>query len=599
MATTKENTGSPAGARRDNPGADNRAQQRRRPMYTRRPRRPQPPKGGAAVPIHIYPLGGLGEVGKNMTVYECCGDMIIVDCGLVFPDSEMYGIDMVIPDFTFVLQNKDRIKGLLITHGHEDHIGSIPYLLQKLDLPVYGTKLTLGLIRNKLEEFNLAGRTRFVEIVPRQKIHLGCFTVEPIHVNHSIPDAVGFAIDSPAGVVIQTGDFKIDYTPLACGPTDLTTLAEYGQRGVLALLSDSTNAERPGFTATEQKVAAGVHNLFTQARNKRIIIATFASNIYRIQQIIDLAVQEGRKVAFSGRSMVNNTAMAQELGYMHIPEGTLINIDELNRYAPDEVVLITTGSQGEPLSALSRMASCSHRQVRVGPGDFIIISANPIPGNEKHVTRVINDLLKLGAEVVSKSMYEVHVSGHACQNELKLLMSLVQPKFFIPIHGEYKHLSEHAALAREIGIEPDHILLTDLGQVVELTPDSMAVTGTVEAGRVFVDGYGVGDVGSIVLRDRKHLAQDGLIIVVVTIESESGAVVAGPDIVSRGFVYVRESEELLENARQLIKDTLLDCQQKDIREWSALKIRVKDALSSFIYRKTKRDPMILPIIMEI
>ena len=599
MATAKENTGNPAGARRDNPGADNRAQQRRRPMYTRRPRRPQPAKGGAAVPIHIYPLGGLGEVGKNMTVYECCGDMIIVDCGLVFPDSEMYGIDMVIPDFTFVLQNKDKIKGLLITHGHEDHIGSIPYLLQKLDLPVYGTKLTLGLIRNKLEEFNLAGRTRFVEIVPKQKIRLGCFTVEPIHVNHSIPDAVGFAIDSPAGVIIQTGDFKIDYTPLACGPTDLTTLAEYGRRGVLALLSDSTNAERPGFTATEQKVAAGVHNLFTQARNKRIIIATFASNIYRIQQIIELAVQEGRKVAFSGRSMVNNTAMAQELGYMHIPEGTLISVDELNRYAPEEVVLITTGSQGEPLSALSRMASCSHRQVRVGPGDFIIISANPIPGNEKHVTRVINDLLKLGAEVVSKSMYEVHVSGHACQNELKLLMSLVQPKFFIPIHGEYKHLSEHAALAREIGIEPDHILLTDLGQVVELTPDSMAVTGTVEAGRVFVDGYGVGDVGSIVLRDRKHLAQDGLIIVVVTIESESGAVVAGPDIVSRGFVYVRESEELLENARQLIKDTLLDCQQKDIREWSALKIRVKDALSSFIYRKTKRDPMILPIIMEI
>ena len=601
MATTKENTGSPAGARRDNSGADSRAQQqRRRPVYNaRRPRRPQPARGGAAVPIHIYPLGGLGEVGKNMTVYECCGDMIIVDCGLVFPDSEMYGIDMVIPDFTFVLQNKDKIRGLLITHGHEDHIGSIPYLLQKLDLPVYGTKLTIGLIRNKLEEFNLAGRTRFVEIVPKQKIHLGCFTVEPIHVNHSIPDAVGFAIDSPAGVIIQTGDFKIDYTPLACGPTDLTTLAEYGQRGVLALLSDSTNAERPGFTATEQKVAAGVHNLFTQARNKRIIIATFASNIYRIQQIIDLAVQEGRKVAFSGRSMVNNTAMAQELGYMHIPDGTLISIDELNRYAPDEVVLITTGSQGEPLSALSRMASSSHRQVRVGPGDFIIISANPIPGNEKHVTRVINDLLKLGAEVVSKSMYEVHVSGHACQNELKLLMSLVQPKFFIPIHGEYKHLSEHAALAREIGIEPDHILLTDLGQVVELTPDSMAVTGTVEAGRVFVDGYGVGDVGSIVLRDRKHLAQDGLIIVVVTIESESGAVVAGPDIVSRGFVYVRESEELLENARQLIKDTLLDCQQKDIREWSALKIRVKDALSSFIYRKTKRDPMILPIIMEI
>ena len=399
MAQAKENTGSPSGsARRNNPGSEGRMQRPRRPMYTRRPRRPQNASKGN-VPIHIYPLGGLGEVGKNMTVYECCGDMIIVDCGLVFPDSEMYGVDMVIPDFTFVIQNKDKIKGLLITHGHEDHIGSIPYLLQKIDLPVYGTKLTLGLIRNKLEEFNLAGRTHFVEITPKQKLHLGCFTVEPIHVNHSIPDAVGFAIDSPAGVIIQTGDFKIDYTPLACGPTDLTTLAEYGRRGVLALLSDSTNAERPGFTATEQKVAAGVHNLFTQARNKRIIIATFASNIYRIQQIIELAVQEGRKVAFSGRSMVNNTAMAQELGYMHIPEGTLISIDELNRYAPEEVVLITTGSQGEPLSALSRMASCSHRQVRVGPGDFIIISANPIPGNEKSVTKIVNGLLLLGAEV--------------------------------------------------------------------------------------------------------------------------------------------------------------------------------------------------------
>ena len=490
MATTKENTGSPAGARRDNPGADNRAQQRRRPMYTRRPRRPQPPKGGAAVPIHIYPLGGLGEVGKNMTVYECCGDMIIVDCGLVFPDSEMYGIDMVIPDFTFVLQNKDRIKGLLITHGHEDHIGSIPYLLQKLDLPVYGTKLTLGLIRNKLEEFNLAGRTRFVEIVPRQKIHLGCFTVEPIHVNHSIPDAVGFAIDSPAGVVIQTGDFKIDYTPLACGPTDLTTLAEYGQRGVLALLSDSTNAERPGFTATEQKVAAGVHNLFTQARNKRIIIATFASNIYRIQQIIDLAVQEGRKVAFSGRSMVNNTAMAQELGYMHIPEGTLINIDELNRYAPDEVVLITTGSQGEPLSALSRMASCSHRQVRVGPGDFIIISANPIPGNEKSVTKIVNGLLLLGAEVIYESMYDVHVSGHACQEEQKLMLTLTRPKYFLPVHGEYKQLKKHALTAASLGIPHSNILIAENGSNVILTQDEIKLGDPVTGGQPHRQGAG-------------------------------------------------------------------------------------------------------------
>ena len=598
MATTKENTGSPAGARRDNPGADNRTQQRRRPMYTRRPRRPQPPKGGAAVPIHIYPLGGLGEVGKNMTVYECCGDMIIVDCGLVFPDSEMYGIDMVIPDFTFVLQNKDRIKGLLITHGHEDHIGSIPYLLQKLDLPVYGTKLTLGLIRNKLEEFNLAGRTRFVEIVPRQKIHLGCFTVEPIHVNHSIPDAVGFAIDSPAGVVIQTGDFKIDYTPLACGPTDLTTLAEYGQRGVLALLSDSTNAERPGFTATEQKVAAGVHNLFTQARNKRIIIATFASNIYRIQQIIDLAVQEGRKVAFSGRSMVNNTAMAQELGYMHIPEGTLINIDELNRYAPDEVVLITTGSQGEPLSALSRMASCSHRQVRVGPGDFIIISANPIPGNEKSVTKIVNGLLLLGAEVIYESMYDVHVSGHACQEEQKLMLTLTKPKYFLPVHGEYKQLKKHALTAASLGIPHSNILIAENGSNVILTQDEIKLGDPVTAGAVMVDGLGVGDVGNVFLRDRRHLSQDGLVIVVATVSAD-GQLLAGPDLVSRGFVYVRESEELMDEARKLVIQCFERCRAERTHDWNSVKTRVRETLSAYIYRRTRRSPMIPPILMEV
>ena len=468
MAQAKENNGNGgSGTAKTGVNGEAKGSRPRRSYYQRRPRRAQPRE--AAVPLHIYPLGGLGEVGKNMTVYECCGDMIIVDCGLVFPDSEMYGIDLVIPDFTFVVQNKDRIKGLLITHGHEDHIGSIPYLLQKLDIPIYGTRLTCGLIKNKLEEFSLAGRTKFVEIVPRQKIKLGCFTVEPIHVNHSIPDAVAFAIDSPAGVVIQTGDFKIDYTPLGCGPTDLTTLAEYGQRGVLALLSDSTNAERPGFTATEQKVAAGVHNLFTQARNKRIIIATFASNIYRIQQIIDLAVQEGRKVAFSGRSMVNNTAMAQELGYMHIPDGTLISIDELNRYAPDEVVLITTGSQGEPLSALSRMASSSHRQVRVGPGDFIIISANPIPGNEKSVTKIVNGLLLLGAEVIYESMYDVHVSGHACQEEQKLMLTLTKPKYFLPVHGEYKQLKKHALTAAGLGIPHSNILIAENGSNVILT----------------------------------------------------------------------------------------------------------------------------------
>ena len=595
---TKENTGTSSGsARRPSPAADNRVQRTRRPM--RRPRRPQPPKGGAAVPIHIYPLGGLGEVGKNMTVYECCGDMIIVDCGLVFPDSEMYGVDMVIPDFTFVLQNKDKIKGLLITHGHEDHIGSIPYLLQKMDLPVYGTRLTLGLIRNKLEEFNLAGKTRFVEIVPRQKLQLGCFTVEPIHVNHSIPDAVAFAIESPAGVVIQTGDFKIDYTPLACGPTDLTTLAEYGRKGVLALLSDSTNAERSGFTATEQKVAAGVHNLFTQARNKRIIIATFASNIYRIQQIIDLAVQEGRKVAFSGRSMVNNTAMAQELGYMHIPDGTLIGVDELNRYAPEEVVLITTGSQGEPLSALSRMASCSHRQVRVGPGDFIIISANPIPGNEKSVTKIVNGLLLLGAEVIYESMYDVHVSGHACQEEQKLMLTLTRPKFFLPVHGEYKQLKKHALTAASLGIPHNNILIAENGSNVILTQDEIKLGEPVTAGAVMVDGLGVGDVGNVVLRDRKHLSEDGLVIIVATVDGKTGRVLAGPDLVSRGFVYVRENESLMEGAQSTVEMALNRCVEERVRDWNSVKTRMREALSSYIYRRTKRSPMILPVLMEV
>lgn len=601
MAQAKENTGSPSSnARRNNSSGEGRTQRPRRPMYTRRPRRPQNvQKGGARVPIHIYPLGGLGEVGKNMTLYECCGDMIIVDCGLVFPDSEMYGVDMVIPDFTFVLQNKDKIKGLLITHGHEDHIGSIPYLLQKIDLPVYGTKLTLGLIRNKLEEFNLAGRTHFVEITPKQKLRLGCFTVEPIHVNHSIPDSVGFAIDSPAGVIIQTGDFKIDYTPLACGPTDLTTLAEYGRRGVLALLSDSTNAERPGFTATEQKVAAGVHNLFTQARNKRIIIATFASNIYRIQQIIDLAVQEGRKVAFSGRSMVNNTAMAQELGYMHIPDGTLINIEELNRYAPEEVVLITTGSQGEPLSALSRMASCSHRQVRVGPGDFIIISANPIPGNEKSVTKIVNGLLMLGAEVIYESMYDVHVSGHACQEEQKLMLTLTKPKYFLPVHGEYKQLKKHALTAASLGIPHSNILIAENGSNVILTQDEIKLGDPVTAGAVMVDGLGVGDVGNVVLRDRKHLSEDGLVIIVATVDSKTGKVLAGPDLVSRGFVYVRENESLMDGAQSTVEMALNRCVEEHVRDWNSVKTRMREALSSYIYRRTKRSPMILPVLMEV
>ena len=571
----------------------------RRPYYNRRPRRAQQPKE-AATPIHIYPLGGLGEVGKNMTVYECNGDMIIVDCGLVFPDSEMFGVDMVIPDFTFVVQNKDKIKGLLITHGHEDHIGSIPYLLQKISLPVYGTRLTCGLIKNKLEEFGLAGKTKFVEIVPRQKIKLGCFTVEPIHVNHSIPDSVGFAIECPAGVILCTGDFKIDYTPLSAGPTDLDTIAEYGRKGVLLLLSDSTNSERPGFTATEQKVAAGVGNLFRQADRKRIIIATFASNIYRIQQIIDLAVENGRKVAVSGRSMVGNTQMAMDLGYLHAPDGVLIDIEEINKYPPDQVVLITTGSQGEPLSALSRMASASHRQVRVGPGDFIIISANPIPGNEKMVTKVVNGLLKLGAEVIYESMYDVHVSGHACQEEQKLMLTLAHPQFFLPVHGEFKQLKRHAETAEHLGYIPkQNIYIAENGQNIRLSADGMTVENTVTAGAVMVDGYGVGDVGNVVLRDRHHLSEDGIIIVTAAIDGSNGQVLSGPDLVSRGFVYVRESEELMEGARTQVEMALDRSLADNLHDWASVKARVREALSSYIYRRTKRSPMILPILLEV
>ena len=551
--------------------------------------------------VRLIPLGGLNEIGKNMTAYEAGNDILIVDCGMGFPDADMLGVDLVIPDFTYLEKNAEKIRGVVITHGHEDHIGSIPYFLKKLGthIPIYGSRLTLGLIEGKLKEHGLLGRAKLQVVKPREVVKLGCMSVEFIRVNHSIPDAMALAITTPAGVIVQTGDFKVDYTPIQGEMIDLARFSELGNQGVLCLLSDSTNAERPGYTESERNVGRTFETLFSQAGDRRIIIATFSSNIHRIQQIVNMAVKTGRKVAVSGRSMVNVVAKAIELGYLNVPKDVMIDVDNIGRYQSSRLVIVTTGSQGEPMSALSRMASGEHRKVQVTSNDYIIISATPIPGNEKHVTRVINDLLKLGAEVIYRSMYEVHVSGHACQNELKMMLSLVKPKFFIPVHGEYKHLTQHAQLAKDVGIAPDHILITDLGQVIELTPDTMQVTGTVEAGRVFVDGYGVGDVGSIVIRDRQHLAQDGLIVVVVTIESESGTVVAGPDIVSRGFVYVRESEELMESARQLVKRTLDDCQDRQIREWSAIKISIKDQLSSFIYKKTKRGPMILPIIMEI
>ena len=545
-------------------------------------------------PVKFTALGGLNEIGKNLYVYECCNDMFIVDCGLAFPDEDMPGVDLVVPDFTYLEKNKDRFRGIVITHGHEDHIGALPYLLKKVNVPIYGTRLTLGLVEGKLKEHNLLSQASLNVVEPRQNVRMGCMSVEFIRVNHSIPDACALAIHTPAGVIVHTGDFKVDYTPIEGGIIDLARFGELGNRGVLALMSESTNAERPGYTKSERSVGESFKNLFNSAEGKRIIIATFSSNIHRIQQIIDQAIIHDRKVAISGRNMQNVIAKAVELNYVRIPEGMLIDIEDVNKYPPEKLVICTTGSQGEPLSALSRMSSGDHRQVTITPMDFIIISATPIPGNEKLVTKVVNELMKQGAEVIYESMYEVHVSGHACQDELKMMISLTKPKFFIPIHGEYKHLKKHSKLAIGMGIPEDHIFIADLGQVLETDGVEMKFTGTVPSGRVMVDGYGVGDVGSVVLRDRKHLAEDGVMIIVATIDRETGNVLAGPDIVSRGFVYVRESEALLDEAKQLMKQVMDNCRDRNIREWGNIKSAMRDALSDYIYSKTKRSPMILP-----
>lgn len=552
-----------------------------------------------STPVKIIPLGGLNEIGKNMTVIECANDIFIIDCGMAFPDTEMLGVDLVLPDYTYLEKNADKIRGIVLTHGHEDHIGGLPYFLNKVNVPVYGTRLTIGLVEGKLKEAGLLGRVKLSVVNPGDTVKLGCMAVEFIRVNHSIPDAVGMAVFTPAGILIHTGDFKVDFTPIDGGIIDLARFAELGNRGVLALMADSTNSERHGFTMSERTVGESFSKLFSRADGKRIIIATFASNIHRVQQIIDRAVMDNRKVAVSGRSMVNVMQKGIELGYLKCPDKILIDIDEVSKYDPSEIVIITTGSQGEPMSALTRMARNEHRQVTITPQDFIIISANPIPGNEKGVTNVVNSLMRAGAEVIYESMYDVHVSGHACQEEQKLIMSLVKPKYFIPVHGEYKHLARHAATAREIGIDEDHIIIADLGSVIETDGVDMRITGTVTAGKVLVDGLGVGDVGVIVLRDRKNLAQDGLIIAVATIDSENRTVLAGPDIVSRGFVYVREAEELLDGARELLHDTLTDCLDHSVYEWSTMKNKMKEALSAYIYQKTKRTPMILPVIMEI
>ena len=549
--------------------------------------------------IKVMFLGGLNEIGKNITLFECENDMIILDCGMTFPDGEMLGVDLVIPDFSYIEKNQDKLRGMVITHGHEDHIGAVPYFLKQLNCPIYGTPLTIGLIGSKLKEHNLKHKANMNTVKPGQRIKLGCMEIEFIHVNHSIPDAVGVAIHSPAGTLVHTGDFKIDCTPTQGEMIDLARFAELGKEGVLALFADSTNAERPGYTMTERKVSASFDSLFKQAENYRIIIATFASNISRIQQIINCAERYGRKVAFSGRSMLNYIAIAGELGYIDVPDGVIIDIDLLNRYPKDRVVLVTTGSQGEPMSALSRMAYSDHRKVEVGPEDFIIISANPIPGNEKLVGSVINELMKHGCKVIYESMYDVHVSGHACQEELKIIHALTKPKYFIPVHGEQKHLCKHAEIAKKMGMDDSRLYVGNIGDVIEINQNYMKKAGTVQAGRVLVDGLGVGDVGSIVLRDRKHLAEDGLIVVVSTIDSSDGHIISGPDIVSRGFVYVREAEPLMDDARKRVYNILEDCSANNIHEWSILKTKIKDELSKFFYERTRRSPMILPIIMEI
>ena len=560
--------------------------------------RPSRSKEIKKTPVKIIPLGGLNEIGKNMTVFECSNDIFILDCGLAFPDADMPGVDIVIPDFTYVERNADKVRGIVITHGHEDHIGGLAYLLKKINVPVYATRLTIGLIEGKLKEQGLYGKVNLNIVEPKKTVKMGCMAVEFIKVNHSIPDSVGMAIHTPAGVIVHTGDFKVDYSPIDGKIIDLARFGELGSRGVLALMADSTNAERPGYTHSERTVGESFDKLFQKGEGKRIIIATFSSNIHRVQQIINCAVRYGRKVAVFGRSMINVINTAIELGYLDVPPGIIIDIEMMNRYESERIVLITTGSQGEPMSALTRMAMNDHKKVNITPMDFIIISATPIPGNEKFVTRVVNELMKSGAEVVYEAMYEVHVSGHACQEELKLMQSLTKPKFFIPVHGEYKHLKKHADLALQMGMPKENVIIAEIGNVIETDGNTMKVVSQVPAGRVLVDGLGVGDVGSIVLRDRKHLAQDGLIIIVIGIDRSTNEIVAGPDIISRGFVYVRESEELMVEARLLLTDTLNSCSAGELREWNSLKGKMRDALSDYIYQKTKRSPMILPIIME-
>ena len=548
--------------------------------------------------LKIISLGGLNEIGKNLTVYEYGGDIIVVDVGMGFPDDDMYGIDVVIPDFTYLIKNQDKIRGIFLTHGHEDHIGSIPYLLRSVNAPIYATRMTAGLVKLKLEEHRLLDKTKLITCEAGEVVKAGKFSVEFIHVNHSIADAVAFAIKTPIGTVVHTGDFKIDSTPIQGGMIDLARLGELGKKGVLALLCDSTNVERPGFTKSERCVGASFDALF-RGCDQRIIVTTFASNVDRIQQVISVAAKYGRKVAVTGRSMENALKVSTELGYMNIPEGVMVDVNHIKSLPKNKVCIITTGSQGETMSALYRMAFSTHKQVELGAGDKVIISASAIPGNENSIGNVINELYRKGAEVVNERAGELHVSGHACQEELKIIHALVKPKFFIPVHGEQRHLKIHAKLAQEMGMDPRRIVISDIGKVIEVTQNSVKLNGTVPAGKVFVDGYGVGDVGSVVLRDRKHLAEDGMIVVVTSMSGENGAVVSGPDIITRGFVYVKESEELMEELRRVAVEALERCERTHTTDWSAIKGEIKSDLSGFLYKKTKRNPMILPVIMEV
>ena len=548
--------------------------------------------------LKIISLGGLNEIGKNITVLEYGGDMIVVDCGLGFPEDDMYGVDLVVPDVTYLIKNQQKLRGFFLTHGHEDHIGGLPYVLEQVNAPVHTTRLTAGLVQIKLEEHGLLDSTKIVTHEAGAVVKAGCLKVEFIHVNHSIADAVAFAIHTPVGVVVMTGDFKIDSTPISGSIIDLARFGALGNKGVLALLCDSTNVEREGFSPSERKVSRSFDSMF-KGCDQRIIVTTFASNVDRIQTVLNVAAKYGRKVAVTGRSMENILKVSMELGYLDVPKNTLVDINATKSLPKEKTVIITTGSQGENMSALYRMAFSGHRQVEIGPGDRVLISASAIPGNEKTISVVINELYRKGAEVVYDKLADLHVSGHACQEELKIMHALLKPKFFIPVHGEQRHLKRHARLAQEMGMDPKHIIVSDIGKVIELTRNSCKITGTVPAGKMLVDGLGVGDVGSVVLRDRKHLAQDGMIVVVVNLSSEDGSIISGPDIITRGFVYVKESGDLMEELKEIATEAVEDCISQHITDWATIKASIKSALSNYLYKHTKRNPMILPVIMEI